>query len=140
MKRPRSSAFVYLGPSKVHGVGCFADIAIARNELVKIWDGEDSRWISEKRAHASPQATLIKRFGIRVRGGYWTPVDFLRISTGWYMNHSEKPNLGSDDGDVTYYALRNIKPGEELTIDYRRMDDHHDNLTRDEDLSALSKR
>ena len=59
------------------------------------------------------------------------PLDFLRISTGWYMNHAADPNLGSDDGDVTYHALRDIAAGEELTIDYRRMDDKHDNLDRD---------
>ena len=47
------------------------------------------------------------------------------------MNHSETPNLQSDDGDVTYFALRDIEPGEGVTIDYRRMDDVHDNLPRD---------
>ncbi len=131
MKRKISKAFVFVGPSKIHGVGCFADRPIRKNEIVRCWDGEDSRWIPERRAHASPQVALIKRFGIRSRGGYWAPIDFLRISTGWYMNHSADPNLGSDDGDVTYHALRDIPAGEELTIDYRRMDEEHDNLSRD---------
>ena len=47
------------------------------------------------------------------------------------MNHSETPNVQSDDGDVTYYALKDIHPGEEVTMDYRRMDPEHDNLSRD---------
>ena len=50
------------------------------------------------------------------------------------MNHSETPNLQSDDGEVTYYALEDIVPGEEVTIDYRRMDDVYDNLSRDQPL------
>ncbi len=54
------------------------------------------------------------------------------------MNHDADPNIGSDDGDVTYYALRDIKAGEELTMDYRRMDEHHDNLSRDEEVPATS--
>jgi SET domain-containing protein len=139
MKRRKSAALVLLAPSKTHGVGCFTDHDISRGELVKCWDGKDSRWIPEKKAHASPQVALIKRFGIRVRGGYWAPTDFLRMSAGWYMNHSATPNLLSDDGEVTYYAARDIKAGEELTIDYRRMDEHFDNLTRDEVVPAKGR-
>jgi SET domain-containing protein len=134
MKRRRSPAIVYVAPSKIEGVGSFTDRAIAKGELVRCWDGKDSRFIAEKKAHASADVALIKRFGIRVRGGYWAPLDFVRISAGWYTNHSEKPNLGSDDGDVTYYALRDIRKGEELTIDYRKMDDDYDNLSRDVEL------
>lgn len=138
MKRKVSKAFVYLGPSAIHGIGCYADLDIAKGETVRVWDGKDSRWIPAARAHASPQAHLIKRFGIRNGGGYWAPKDFLRISTGWYMNHSAEPNLGSDDEDVTYHALRDIKAGEELTMDYRRMDPHHDNLSRDVEVPAAA--
>jgi SET domain-containing protein len=138
MKRKISKAFVYLGPSRVHGIGCFADRIIRKGETVRVWDGKDSRWVSTRQAHASPQQHLYRRFGIRSTGGYWVPLDFLRISTGWYMNHSDKANLGSDDEDVTYYALRDIKPGEELTIDYRRMDDRHDNLNRDVHVPATT--
>lgn len=136
MKRKLSPAFVHLGASSIHGLGCFADIDIKKNELIRVWDGKDSRWIPLAKAHASPQAQLIKRFGIRTTGGYWAPIDFLRISTGWYMNHDADPNVGSDDEDVTYYALRDIKAGEELTMDYRLMDARHDNLSRDEVVPA----
>jgi len=139
MKRKTSKAFVYLGASSIHGLGCFADIDIKKDELVRVWDGKDSRFIPAARAHASPQVQLIKRFGIRTARGYWVPLDFLRISTGWYMNHAADPNIGSDDGDVTYYALRDIEAGEELTMDYRLMDEHHDNLDRDEVVPASSQ-
>ena len=139
MKRKTSKAFVYLGASSIHGLGCFADIDIKKDEMVRVWDGKDSRFIPLARAQASPQLQLIKRFGIRTRRGYWTPLDFLRISTGWYMNHDADPNIGSDDGDVTYYALRDIKAAEELTMDYRLMDEDHDNLDRDEVVPASSQ-
>ncbi|TAJ36744.1 MAG: SET domain-containing protein-lysine N-methyltransferase [Reyranella sp.] len=138
MKRKVSKAFVYLGRSAIHGIGCFADCDVKKGEIIRIWDGKDSRWIPTAKAHASPQAHLIKRFGIRNHGGYWCPKDFLRISTGWYMNHSADPNTGSDDEDVTYHALRDIKAGEELVMDYRRMDPRHDNLSRDERVPAAA--
>ena len=33
------------------------------------------------------------------------------------LNHSNNPNLAADD-DYKFYAIRNIKLGEELTVDY----------------------
>jgi SET domain-containing protein len=139
-KRKWHKALLYLGPSKIHGIGCFSDTRIKKGEFVRVWSPEDSRWVPLKKAHASPHKKLFQRFGIRTTGGYWAPIDFLRISVGWYMNHSETPNLQSDDGDVTYYALRDIEPGEEVTIDYRRMDDVHDNLSRDVVISGRQRK
>jgi SET domain-containing protein len=126
-----SKALIHLRPSKIDGIGCFADIAIKSGEFVRVWDTDDSKWVPLKEAHASRYRNLYKRFGIRSSGGYWAPVDFLRMSAGWYMNHSTSPNLQSDDGEVTYFALEDIPAGEELTIDYRRMDKEFDNLSRD---------
>ena len=139
MKRKTSKALVLLRPSKIEGVGCFADIMIRKDEIIRVWDGKDSRWVALKEAHASRHADMYKRIGIRSTGGYWVPLDFLRMSAGWYMNHSATPNVSSDDGDVTYYALCDIDPGEELTMDYRRMDDKHDNLARDVAVPATKE-
>lgn len=133
-KRKWTEALLYLGPSKIHGIGCYSDIRIKKGEFVRVFSPEDSRWVPLKKAHASPHKKLFQRFGIRTARGYWAPLNFLRISVGWYMNHSETPNLQSDDGDVTYYALKDIELGEEVTMDYRRMDAVHDNLARDEVL------
>jgi SET domain-containing protein len=130
-KKKWSKALMYLRPSGIDGVGCFSDIPIKKGEFVRVWSPEDSKWVPLKEAHSSRHSHLYKRFGIRTTGGYWSPIDFLRISVGWYMNHSPTPNLLSDDGDVTYYAVKDIGLDEELTIDYRRMDDKHDNLSRD---------
>ncbi len=130
-KRKWHKALLYLGPSRIEGVGCFSDVRIKKGSFVRVWSPEDTRWVPLKKAHASPHKKLFQRFGIRTAGGYWAPINFLRISVGWYMNHSETPNLQSDDGDVTYYAIRDIEPGEEVTMDYRRMDDTLDNLRRD---------
>ncbi len=130
-KKKWSKALLYLKPSGIEGVGCFSDIPIRKGEFVRVWSPEDSKWVPLKEAHSSRYKHLYKRFGIRTTGGYWAPINFLRISVGWYMNHSPQPNLLSDDGDVTYYAAQDIAVGEEVTIDYRRMDDTYDNLSRD---------
>src|SRR6266704_2435573 len=35
-----------------------------------------------------------------------------------FLNHSCRPNLGFENGSLMLYALRDIKPGEELAFDY----------------------
>ena len=47
----------------------------------------------------------------------------FRTPAGRYMNHSPNPNcIGVDDygGNIFVKSLRNIKKGEELTLDYRQ--------------------
>jgi SET domain-containing protein len=139
-KRKWSRALVHLRPSDIDGIGCFADVKIKKGEFVRVWDTEDSKWVPLREAHASRHKDLYKRYGIRSAGGYWVPVDFLRMSAGWYMNHAAAPNLQSDDGEVTYFAVRDIVAGEELTIDYRRMDAEFDNLDRDVSIGFGAKK
>ncbi len=47
-----------------------------------------------------------------------------------FINHSDHPNIGigedTPDEEGFEYALRDIKDGEELTVDYRSFDDRHD--------------
>ena len=128
----------YLGQSKIHGIGGFSDTGIKKGEFVRVWSPRTAMGALKK---APPRRTeeLFQRSASGPLGGT-APIDFLRISVGWYMNHSETPNLQSDDGDVTYYALRDIEPGEEVTIDYRRMDDVHDNLSRDDVLPGRQRK
>lgn len=39
-----------------------------------------------------------------------------------FINHSCEPNVGVS-GQIMYVAMRRIKPGEELTLDYAMIDD-----------------
>jgi SET domain-containing protein len=47
------------------------------------------------------------------------------MSLVWYLNHSDTPNVRVTA--TRAYALCNIKKGEELTVDYRTLDDNVDN-------------
>ncbi|RYZ03093.1 MAG: SET domain-containing protein-lysine N-methyltransferase [Myxococcales bacterium] len=49
---------------------------------------------------------------------YAAPRAFNRMSIGWYLNHSEAPNVVWDDDLDGYAAARDIAEGEELFIDY----------------------
>lgn len=50
----------------------------------------------------------------------WTIDGSSRSNTARYINHSCDPNTEAeiDDGHIMITAVRNIKKGEELTIDY----------------------
>jgi len=50
--------------------------------------------------------------------GFWIDCDINDIGAAYFVNHSETPNLFHDRGGDTYYALHNIKIGEELTCKY----------------------
>jgi SET domain-containing protein len=43
------------------------------------------------------------------------------MEVGWFLNHSDKPNAYHENYE--YYALRDIKEGEEITIDYNSLEE-----------------
>jgi uncharacterized protein len=97
------------------GCGVFAVDTITRGELVSLWGG---RIVSADQLDPS-----MPRFTQRV----------LQVDEGLYLltaespepndcfNHSCEPNLGFF-GQVGLVALRDIRPGEELTFDYAMSD------------------
>jgi hypothetical protein len=50
------------------------------------------------------------------------PKDFGQMQIGWYLNHSKSPNTYRDD-DYKWYASREIKVGDEITIDYNSLEE-----------------
>ncbi len=43
------------------------------------------------------------------------------MEIGWYVNHSNTPN--AHHLNYKYYALRDIKAGEEIVIDYNTLEE-----------------
>ena len=50
-----------------------------------------------------------------------TPIDFGKMEIGWYLNHSYFPNTFHKE--YHFYALKDIKAGEEITIDYNDLEE-----------------
>ncbi len=48
---------------------------------------------------------------------YVPPFSMNEIGVSYYLNHSTTPNMRCDD-DGNFYTMREIKEGEELTVDY----------------------
>ncbi len=63
-------------------------------------------------------------FGIIAWQGFYAPRNPIRMSIAWYINHSDRPNVSSavNPAKWTIRARRDIRPGEELTVDYGTLD------------------
>lgn len=105
-----------LAPSKIHRWGIFATEFIPAGRKVIEYTGEKINRRETKRRADEREFTYLFTLD-----PYWTIDGAVGGSGAEYINHSCEPNLISRiiKGHILYMALRDIKPGEELTIDYR---------------------
>jgi uncharacterized protein len=105
-----------LARSKIHRWGVFATEFIpARRKVIEYTGEKISRRETKRRADEREFTYLF------TLDPYWTIDGAVGGSGAEYINHSCDPNLISKivKGHILYVSLRDIKPGEELTIDYR---------------------
>jgi len=120
---PHEEVYARIGRSKIHGVGVLAIRDIPKG--TKIFPDDDSELIWKKKSalklNELPEeiGRLYNQFCLIKDKGetYGSPKSFNLMTVAWYLNHSKTPNVGCDK-DYTFFALRDIKKGEELTADY----------------------
>jgi len=121
---PHEGVYARIGPSHIHGVGVLAIRDIPAG--TRLFRGEDERvvWVSRAAVSRMPRhlRQLYEDFGMLCGGQLGVPRTFNMLSVGWYLNHSEQPNVEADD-DGRFHTLRKIEQGEELTADYRTFAD-----------------
>lgn len=115
----------YVAPSPIHGLGLFAAEPVPRG--TKIWaftPGVDLKLKPEQLDRLPPVARdFVLKYGyLSKRSGLYV----LHGDDARFTNHSAQPNLVSvgnsgshEDFDV---ALRDIRPGDELTSNYEAFD------------------
>jgi hypothetical protein len=102
-----------LQASRHHGVGVFTTRPIARGARLALFRKDDWRFVRRPRGELR---ALCQRFGVEDGDGFHCPEHWNRMSIGWYLNHSSRPNVRMRG--QTALALRAIRKGEELTVDY----------------------
>ena len=119
---------VYVGPSKIHGVGIFAIDNIKKDDLIfqyknnltkkinkKVLDyigiSKNQQDVLSRMYYANDEAIFIKRN----QDIHWVN----------FMNHSKKPNMVY--GLNNYFAKTDIKANEELTVDFS-LNNYHPKL------------
>ena len=101
--------------SKIHGKGCFATVRFAGRKKVAEYTGE-------RITNAEAERRGGRRRVLRISGldGRWS-IDGARGGNGTHcINHSCRPNcyMQTIGRRLIVLALRDIEPGEEITIDY----------------------
>lgn len=111
-----------LKPAGRKGVGVFVTHGVAKDVLLELFfDEKPPRlfpWMTLEDDKALREYAL--RYGVETEEGVWCSPNFSDMAIGWYLNHSSKPNA-HHDADSNYFASRDIKAGEEITIDYRKL-------------------
>jgi SET domain-containing protein len=101
--------------SDINGKGCFATRRFPRGKMIAEYTGEK---ITD--AEATRRARRRRVLRICAIDSRWS-LDGSRGGNGThYINHSCQPNsfMKILYGHIQFYALRDIHPGEEITIDY----------------------
>ena len=93
---------VTVGPSRIHGRGIFAGEAIGRGRRVGAYLGVRAR-------RNGP-------YVLWVREGEGALVGISGQNDLRFVNHAARPNARFVDADL--FALRRIRLGEEITVDY----------------------
>lgn len=101
--------------SAIHRWGVYAAELIPAHRKVVEYTGERISRRETKRRSDRPLNYLF------TLDKYWTIDGSVNGSGAEYINHCCEPNLESRilKGHILYMSLRDIRPGEELTIDYR---------------------
>ncbi len=108
--------------STIEGSGLFAKEKISKNEVVAVKGGHvaDSAMLDQA-------GDLVKGASLKITNElYVAPLtQEERASTMTYFNHSCDANVGLG-GNIVAVAMRDIEPGEELTVDYAMFEDNPD--------------
>ena len=139
---PHEQVLVRLGRSEIHGIGVFACIAIEAGTNVFATDQRPISWVSsdllEDPMLEDYQRAFYCDFAIRRDGLLGCPANFNLLTVGWYVNEprpGDEPNLTCNAG-FDLIALRDISPGEELTIRYSDFHAEEPRAAIASDLSA----
>lgn len=125
---PHSGVYVRLRPSSLqkNGVGVFAVKGIPENKRIFAHENEEISW---KKKQSIPKGGVLRKmyddFAIIKGDLYGCPTSFNRLTPAWFLNESKTPNTRCDE-NYDFYTLREIAPGEELTVDYATFSDYPD--------------
>jgi hypothetical protein len=88
---------------------------IAKDELIVVWSGT---LVSGEELNGMPPT--VRRYSLQVEENQYL-VSLSDCEPPDYVNHSCEPNSGLS-GQITLVAMRDIRPGEEITYDYAMSD------------------
>jgi hypothetical protein len=126
---PHEACYTRLRASKIHpgGVGVFAVRDIPKETDIFYGDPTKVVWMDASRLEGLDEETrrMYDDFCIIKGDTYGCPEDFNVLTPGWFINtppEGEAPSVYCDER-YEFIAARDIKAGEELTVDYSTYSD-----------------
>jgi SET domain-containing protein len=118
----KHDTYVMLRSSPVHGIGVFAIKDIFKG-CRTIFSKEVGEWIklsiSDVEQLPDYSRNHIETYCLYDDENYFVPdYGFKLMDLALYLNHSHKPNIISINDGEQFEALRDIKEGEELLVNY----------------------
>jgi hypothetical protein len=106
------------------GIGVITSAPIKKGRRIDAWEPGDMVYVDLESITDMDYLKWLNVFGIVVWKGFYAPKNPMRMSIAWYINHSSKPNLDIrvTPSTWTIRAKRDIKSGEQLTVDYGTLD------------------
>lgn len=117
-----TNEFSFLLKPAEHGVGVFAAHDISKDTHLALFGPEDTMELRSLERNANDVPTIFQDYCMNRGDKLICPKDFSAMPVGWYLNHSSNANAINDD-DYKWYAARDIKEGEEITIDYNSLNE-----------------
>ena len=103
--------------SPVSGKGVIATASISKDEVVMVIGG-----IIVPKESILKYRKILGHIGIQIADNFWiVPTTRKELEETGCPNHSCSPNIGFD-GPITYVAIKDIKKGEEIFLDYAFME------------------
>ncbi len=122
------TVYCQLKPSKHHGVGVFAVRDIPKGTKPFESRERDAKFykllISDLKKLPAFFVALIKNYSVREKNYYWVTLgSWNTCFIQDFLNHSDNFNIIWDDNANSFRSARKIKKGEELTVNYKEIDD-----------------
>lgn len=121
MNKNTTNEFSFLLKPTKHGIGVFAAHNIKKGAYLRLW-GNEKHYENRIRILNKKDVPKIFHNYCMDRGSkIICPENFGEMPVGWYLNHSKKSN--AIHKNYNWYALRDIKKGEEILIDYNSLEE-----------------
>lgn len=120
MEKDETTEFSFILKPAEHGIGVFATHDIKEGAYLRLFGSETEHDLRARVLKKSEVPEIFWKYTLdRENDMMLCPLDFGEMAVGWYLNHSKTPNV--IHRDLHCYAARDIKAGEEITIDYNTL-------------------
>lgn len=118
----KTTEFSFILKPSEHGVGVFANEDIKKNTHLRLFGDKEAIDLRSLIRKKKDVPSVFRGYCMDRGDDLVCPADFGHMQIGWYLNHSTSPNTYPDN-DYKWYASRDIKTGEEITIDYNSLNE-----------------